>query len=584
MLNFRPSTSLGALFRSVILATGLLSGPASDLSAQTPAATPSAVIPSTQRQFAIPFEIRTDHATDPAREIELLVSKNGGLQWFTESRRPLDAKSFPFQTDSDGEYWFAFRTISVAGVTRPSGSGPTLRVLVDTLAPDIDVAMQQQPGGEMLVSWKVTEKNFQGKRPDFAVSAVSAFSSEEKRIPLLVDSKHLRTAGDTMEGRFLFWPYIPSGDTPDGDLPGPAEIELRMVAVDAAGNRTEKSRTAKIKPVSSRPASPVGNLGDFSEKAENATPQGPALGLDRLNPSTYAVNRHPTAVEPITPPRPLRVRRRVREKIDNVALEPILQRPEMVRQTDDDFADWDFGETLADLESTTNEEKRQTELPVPSPVKDNEEPEDLAARLLARMDGLFEGQFHKDKLSTVKNTVDMPDESKQPPSEWAWNEGPFFPELPESPDRPELIGMAEPTPDRESMADLFGDAPSPQPAEPQAAVAENRSESTAAGRISGISLNTLTSPAQIIVKWEIGDEADRSGLIEIFRAASPEGPWQPIVRSLSNSGEYWWYLSKIDLEPFYIAVEFTDTRGKRHQDRTDSPIHVDPAWLSGETN
>ncbi len=78
------------------------------------------------------------------------------------------------------------------------------------------------------------------------------------------------------------------------------------------------------------------------------------------------------------------------------------------------------------------------------------------------------------------------------------------------------------------------------------------------GKITGISLNTATSPAQIIVKWQVGNDESRSGLIDVLRATSLDGPWQPIAKSLPNSGEYWWYLSEIDLEPFYVRVYFYD--------------------------
>ncbi len=551
MLRIQHSASPGAfVLRSLVFLGAALIAPI--LFAQAPVRSTGMpnVIPSTQRQFAIPFEIRTDHATDSAKEIELLVSRNGGVGWHVNNRLPLEAKSFTFQAEADGEYWFAFRTVSLSGVIRPSGGGgPQLRVLVDTVSPEISVIMEQQSGGEMLVSWKVTEKNFQGKKPTFAVSALSAFEAAKNWIPLTVDSKHLRQSGDTLEGRFLFWPYIP-GSGPSG----PGEIELRMTAEDTAGNQSETSCVARITPVGSHPASIVGNIpskkdGEESEHGTNGT------------------------AGPITPPRPLRVRRALRDNSAPVSLEPILQKPELAKNGDDPFTDWNFSETLADLERPEAMPERLTEKAVAVSM---EESDDLAQLLLARMDGLFDGRFAQERAALAEKKADEINESQRA---FSWENGPVFPEAPELP----------------ALASIPVETPKPVSAEPYAVVAsavatESRETSEtesnqnimipATGQIVGISLNTATSPAQIIVKWNVGSEIDQSGLIDVLRSASPEGPWRPIARSLANSGEYWWYLSKIDLEPFYINVEFSGAGGKRHSDQTGSPIHVDPAWLA----
>ncbi|MGL4593270.1 MAG: hypothetical protein ACRCUY_00920 [Thermoguttaceae bacterium] len=86
-----------------------------------------------QRNFSIPFEVAPEKTADPTREVELLFSKDRGAKWYSAGRLPANGKLFNFEADSDGEYWFQFRTITLSGQVRQSGQGiPKHRVFVDT--------------------------------------------------------------------------------------------------------------------------------------------------------------------------------------------------------------------------------------------------------------------------------------------------------------------------------------------------------------------------------------------------------------------------------------------------------------------
>ena len=63
--------------------------------------------------FAIPFEI--GGSAHSIREVELFVSKDRGRNWQFVARQPVESGKFPFRADTDGEYWFAFRTITSTG-------------------------------------------------------------------------------------------------------------------------------------------------------------------------------------------------------------------------------------------------------------------------------------------------------------------------------------------------------------------------------------------------------------------------------------------------------------------------------------
>ena len=88
------------------------------------------LIPVNVPNFTIPFEIGgSAHAI---REVELLVSQDRGRSWNIVARQPVETGKFAFRADSDGEYWFAFRTITSAGTPNSMTGHPELRVLVDT--------------------------------------------------------------------------------------------------------------------------------------------------------------------------------------------------------------------------------------------------------------------------------------------------------------------------------------------------------------------------------------------------------------------------------------------------------------------
>jgi hypothetical protein len=80
------------------------------------------VVHSTTRAFRIPFQIPDPADAKNLRELQLYVARSGA-DWEKYSSCPADAspetRSFIFQADSDGEYWFAIRTIDKWGDANP---------------------------------------------------------------------------------------------------------------------------------------------------------------------------------------------------------------------------------------------------------------------------------------------------------------------------------------------------------------------------------------------------------------------------------------------------------------------------------
>ena len=106
------------------------------------------LMPVNVSNFTIPFEI--GGSDNVIREVELLVSKDRGRRWHSAARQPVETGKFAFRADTDGEYWFAFRTITLTGNVSPMVGQPALRVLVDTGNPILVSPARSNDSGPIL--------------------------------------------------------------------------------------------------------------------------------------------------------------------------------------------------------------------------------------------------------------------------------------------------------------------------------------------------------------------------------------------------------------------------------------------------
>jgi hypothetical protein len=106
------------------------------------------LIPVNVLDFTIPFEV--GEAATSIREVELLVSKDRGKRWHSVARQPVETGKFAFRADSDGEYWFTFRTMTANGNAAPVNGQPQLRVMVNVGAPMIEMPSRQGDTGPLI--------------------------------------------------------------------------------------------------------------------------------------------------------------------------------------------------------------------------------------------------------------------------------------------------------------------------------------------------------------------------------------------------------------------------------------------------
>lgn len=111
-----------------------------------------------QNVFAIPFSV--DRRIAQPVEVHLYVSSDQGVTWQLAGQQPPAARQFSFRARSDGEYWFASRTLDAS--QRASSQGPLqpeLRVVVDTVPPQIEFAARPTGSGEVVTSWQAVDQN-----------------------------------------------------------------------------------------------------------------------------------------------------------------------------------------------------------------------------------------------------------------------------------------------------------------------------------------------------------------------------------------------------------------------------------------
>jgi hypothetical protein len=113
------------------------------------------------RDFRIPFNV--DPADRPyIRQVELWVSQDKGNDWKQCAATSPEKPNFTIKEPSDGEYWFAVRTLNTKGELYPPKDRPvepSMRVVVDTEPPKIELAPLGRRGSRAAVRWEISDLN-----------------------------------------------------------------------------------------------------------------------------------------------------------------------------------------------------------------------------------------------------------------------------------------------------------------------------------------------------------------------------------------------------------------------------------------
>jgi len=224
--------------------------------------------------FTIPFEI--EESANTIREIELFVSKDRGKRWHSVARQPVETKRFAFRADSDGEYWFAFRTTTLTGTVSPMTGLPQLRVLVDTKTPTVILPSQPSESGPLTPPKPARFRDGQAPKPQPQQPVQTALMGGEMDKPDKTNAEE-STA-------FMLGPRLPGFELPetgknhDADLLGDLLSEMgpfldvQPVPVKSVPNN--QVATDKSNPTSKSPPSmPAGGITGIFLNSTASKPQ-----------------------------------------------------------------------------------------------------------------------------------------------------------------------------------------------------------------------------------------------------------------------------------------------------------------------
>jgi hypothetical protein len=124
------------------------------------------ILPYKSRSFRIPFSV------EPAdrgriKEVQLWVSTDQGKTWKAATKTTPEQAAFPtFRAPRDGEYWFAVRTLDTKDRLYPTDDDlvePSMKVVVDTTPPTLELATNGRRGSRASIRWEIRDKHLDPK-------------------------------------------------------------------------------------------------------------------------------------------------------------------------------------------------------------------------------------------------------------------------------------------------------------------------------------------------------------------------------------------------------------------------------------
>ena len=186
-----------------------------------------------KREFRIPFN--PGPGAQNIKQLQLFVSTDQGKTWLPSAIVAPEQGKFQFVAERDGIYFFAVQTLDLQGKAYPAtmdGASPTLKVIVHTTPPTVQLNALQPRSAEVGVTWKVNSELFE----PYAAGAV------------LLEYR--------LAGAMTWQPVpVPAGATQAYWNPkANALVEVRLRARDRAGNLGEASTTVSLTGTGQAPA------------------------------------------------------------------------------------------------------------------------------------------------------------------------------------------------------------------------------------------------------------------------------------------------------------------------------------------
>ena len=509
-----------------------------------------------QPNFRIPYRFdAAEMRRLSAKEIRLFLSRNGGLDWQHVQTVAPEASRFDFKAPTDGEFWFAVRTLDGRNQLHPDANvvEPGLIVIVDRQAPDLQLLLQQFEAGKVSLSWSASDANLDTTKLSLEFSQAGA-----EWQPVSVKAQ---AAGQTA------W-SVPNG----------GQVSVRGSVADRAGNVGSTQTAIVLQPAAQQPAAqqpaaqqppalqpaaqqPAGQMRRRNDAADhtqpvagfNSSPSLPPSNQFSFGPSTSSNNVLPAPSDPFsafpspaTPPAPNfpsnnSAKFPAEAKAANAF--PPLPVATTGGQGKINTAEWGLNRSR-----------------LPS-----------AGRFRAVKSHRFEINYRIDDVgpsgvSSVELFVTQNNGQKW----WKYGDdadkqSPFIVEVPED----GVYGFAIRV---RSGAGLADDPPQPGE-EPAIVIVVDRTPPVV--QLMPVQQGAGGSMNKITIAWRLSDDNPSDKPVSLAYSANPNGPWEPICGWQQDTGSYVWNVNNGVPSRLYIRLVARDAAGNHSYVDTPQPVLVD---------
>ncbi|HXT59521.1 MAG TPA: hypothetical protein VN699_12850 [Pirellulales bacterium] len=507
--------------------------------------------------LAVPFTFAEEK--EQAVEVQLHVSEDHGANWKMARKAAPQARRFEFRAPKDGEYWFMCRTKYASGKFLPAGPpAATVKVVVDTTQPKLDLSAVRGKGGEVHVRWKLSDANLAPETFKVGYRAAGYGQSWQR---VAIDPSPPAKAGESITGEIAFVPQSNAG--------------LGAVAVQAEICDKSKNRTLVERSVAP-PGAEAPSADGVAAAEEAAGPTafdahqaaGPALVADppidnrppemgeafpqpsgaRANPFpiTSGESPYPRTDSAEWPPQPSgRPAAPARQPLTTVAdavRPPVAGRYPPGAAEQDEQAAPIQGELLPPGVRPHMVNKLEFELLY--------DVESVGAAGIAQVElwGTRDGGGHWSSFG-------LDEDSRSPMLVKVDREGIYgFRVVVKT-----GTGLEGPAPENGDLPDVWVGVDLTKPA--ASLVSAEQGSGDEAG--------------EMVIVWEADDERLAARPVSLRMSETQEGPWHTIASGLENSGRYVWRIDQRTPKQVYLRLEVRDEAGNVRIDDSTEPVAIE---------
>ncbi|MEX0717917.1 MAG: hypothetical protein WD066_15085 [Planctomycetaceae bacterium] len=466
-----------------------------------------------------------------AQEIRLYLSLDRGRQWRHSDSVEPSAGRFDFVAPSDGEYWFAVRTLDRRGQLQPPGDivDPGLKVVVDTRPPDIELTLRELDAGRVEVSWRASDLN------------LDASTLELEYVQPGVDDWLPVNVSAQASGRT-------SWSVGQGGL-----VAVRGTIADLAGNVGNAQQQARVQAAGR--SEPRPSVPDFRQ---------PIAGTGERLP-----DRFPGSDEPIITPKPRAGLVRDLPEARPQVVQRRFPRPEDLPPSNE-FP-------RSDNDPLTNGARRTDPFPsADGAPRTAARPRTADGRRLVNARKFRVGYQVEDVGPSGVGAVEFYITQDGGRTWWKYgedpeHESPFTVEVPED----GVYGFAIRVRSGVGLAD---DPPQPGDA-PAIVIVVDQTPPVA--ELLPIRQGQGEALDRLFIRWRVDEQNPSDRPVALSYAANRGGPWEPIIDWQEDNGGYEWRVPPGTPERVFVRLEARDAAGNSAVAETAEPVVIDLSRPTG---